>query len=186
MLAAGIWSRQIGGLAVVSAVPHTVKHQYVISEKNAGVARAHRSTTVFYLSPSQHLGAHPIRLGGVARIGALNAKATAQVTARLTVPRSVPPRSYSLIACANSGHSVSESKAGNDCRASHRRTAVTTGSKVSTTTTVTTTTAVTTTTQSDTAAGFVRAVFLANIRAGSPPTQSAVPGEHGDGAFDCP
>ncbi len=121
-------------------------------ERNAGFARAPRSTTAFYLSPSRHLGIRAIPLARVARIKALQPKETTHVTVRLRVPLSIRPRSYALIVCANSTHGVAESKAGNDCRVAQQETTV---ANVSTTQTVTTTTATTTTSGTTTSAACV-------------------------------
>ena len=154
----GVASTRLPDLVLVSVtgpptrLPAGSRFSEALVESNAGLARARRSTTTFYLSPSQHLGGHAIRLLGVARIRALHAKETARVTVHLTVPVSVPARSYSLIACANTSHSVTEGKTGNDCRTARRRTAVTTPSTAPTTTTTTTGTTTTTTTGTTTTA----------------------------------
>jgi hypothetical protein len=91
--------------------------------KNAGAARAGASTTRYYLSRDRRRNRGDIRLQG-SRVRALKRGQSAKGTATVTVPRTTPPTIYFLLACADDGRKVRESKEANNCRASRGSTRV--------------------------------------------------------------
>ncbi|MEZ0579378.1 CARDB domain-containing protein [Nocardioides sp. MH1] len=95
--------------------------------KNVGSGKAGASRTAFYLSTDQKRskGDHRIGTRQVARLGA-GAHSTGTTT--LTVPATTKARAYWVIACADDGKKVTESKEGNNCRTSTARLTVTAGS----------------------------------------------------------
>jgi hypothetical protein len=91
------------------AVTDTVRNQGSVASKS--------STTRFYLSADQQKGSTDKRLTGNHTVPALAPGASATKSATVTVPTSVPPGTYYLLACADDGHALVELDEANNCRA---------------------------------------------------------------------
>jgi hypothetical protein len=93
--------------------------------KNAGTARAGKSTTRYYLSLDQRKGASDILLGASRSVRALNPGQSSSGKANIQIPVTAPLAVYFVLACADDLKKVRESSEGNNCRASPSRISVT-------------------------------------------------------------
>lgn len=82
---------------------------------NTGSTRARSSSTAFYLSLDRRVGPSDGRLG-VRDVPALRAKQASTHRTRTTVPATLAPAAYFLLACADARHKVRESNETNNCR----------------------------------------------------------------------
>ena len=89
--------------------------------KNRGAARAGASYTRFYLSIDRTFSRSDRGLKPLRKIGGLGPGGRSSGVTVLKVPLTVATRSYFLLACADAKKEVSESKEGNNCRASSTR-----------------------------------------------------------------
>jgi hypothetical protein len=101
------------------------KLQTTVTVRNRG-GRAAPSLTGFSLSRDRIPG-RDIALGGSARTGALKPGQSARSSAGTSLPRSIPGRSYFLIACSDVARKVREVSERNNCRASKAPVRVTPG-----------------------------------------------------------
>jgi CARDB len=85
---------------------------------NHGHGRAKKSATAVYLSKDARLGATD-RLLARRRLGKLAAGKSSHGVRSAKVPQGTPAGSYSLLACADSRHRVSEKSETNNCKAIH-------------------------------------------------------------------
>lgn len=88
--------------------------------RNAGRAKAGRSRTAYLLSPDATASRSDLRLGSRA-LKALRARRSSKGSANARVPSSAKPGSWFVIACADRGRRVRESKERNNCRPSASR-----------------------------------------------------------------
>jgi CARDB protein len=93
--------------------------------KNAGTARAGKSTTRYYLSLDQRKGASDILLAASRSVRALNPGQSSSGKANLQIPVTAPLALYFVLACADGLNKVRESSEGKNCRASPSRISVT-------------------------------------------------------------
>ena len=99
--------RQGGTLAVTTVV------------RNAGRAPARSSAVRFVLSRDARLG-NDRSLRATRSVPRLRAARTSRATTRITVPATIPVGAWYVIACADGGRRVRESKESNNCRAGRR------------------------------------------------------------------
>ena len=92
--------------------------------RNAGRAKARKSTVVYWLSTDRRKNAGDVRAGRRSQ-KALKGRRTARGRTTLTLPASLPAGAYHLVACADGGAKVKESNERNNCRASRGRLAIT-------------------------------------------------------------
>ena len=92
--------------------------------RNAGRAKAGKSTVVYWLSADRRKNAGDVRAGRRAQ-KPLKGRRTARGRATLTVPASLAAGVYHLVACADGTGKVRERNERNNCRASRSRVAVT-------------------------------------------------------------
>jgi Calx-beta domain/CARDB len=83
--------------------------------RNAGPGRAGASKAGFMLSADRRVDRRDVRLGAPRPVRPLGARATASVTARVTVPAGTKAGAYWLIACADAGGAVRESNERDNC-----------------------------------------------------------------------
>lgn len=91
--------------------------------RNAGTARARRSTTSYLLSRDDKAGGDTTV--GTQPLPALGPRRSATRTTRLTVPERTAPGTYRLLACADSRRAVRERSETNNCRVAARAVTVT-------------------------------------------------------------
>ncbi len=84
--------------------------------RNRGAVAAAGSTTGYYLGR--------VRLGG-RPVGRIGPGSVARGSATLTIPASVAPGAYRLLACADDRHRITEANERNDCRAAAQAVQVT-------------------------------------------------------------
>jgi CARDB len=98
-----------------ASMPQSFTVNYTVANIGNGAAAA--SDTLFYLA-TKPKHSHRDKQIGSQSIGALNPGAHESLTAQVTLPSTVKPGSYFLIACANGDRRIGESNKANDCRAS--------------------------------------------------------------------
>src|SRR5436190_10414941 len=83
--------------------------------KNAGKAKAGKSSSGYYLSTNAAKDAADLRIG-TRKVGALKPKKRSAGSVKLTVPSVIANGAYSVLACADDGRKVKESKEKNNCK----------------------------------------------------------------------
>src|SRR5438105_4667204 len=100
----------------VAAIQHGTSVRVTDVVRNRGSGTARRSTTGFYVAD--------VRIGSRG-VGVLAPGATSRTSTILTIPATVKPGSYRVLACADDRRRVLESSERNNCRASTRKIDVT-------------------------------------------------------------
>jgi CARDB len=109
-----------------SSLPRRVLLRAGDTVRNLGGGRARRSVTRFYVSRDRVRSPRDVRLAGERRIRALSRNRVSRGAALVRVPAKAPRGAYFLLACADDRDGVREQNERNNCRASRRKTVVTT------------------------------------------------------------
>lgn len=105
----GIPSHAVGGTKI------SIRDKVV----NRGTATARASQTAFYLSIDGRKDAKDIKLDGMRRVRSLKAGKNSGGKTTVTVPSNLSGL-FEVIACADGGRKVKESREGNNCKTAAR------------------------------------------------------------------
>ena len=85
--------------------------------RNGGRRKARKTRVAYFLSRDKRKGQGDVRLGGTRRVKALARRQRSRGGRNVTIPASMPPGLYQLLACADAGGAVKERRERDNCRA---------------------------------------------------------------------
>ncbi|MGH2945058.1 MAG: CARDB domain-containing protein [Solirubrobacteraceae bacterium] len=89
--------------------------------RNAGRRKARKTRVAYFFSSDKRKGKGDVRLGGTRRVKALARRRRSRGARNVTIPASMPPGLYHLLACADAGGAVKERRERDNCRAKRFR-----------------------------------------------------------------
>jgi murein DD-endopeptidase MepM/ murein hydrolase activator NlpD len=111
--------RRVSFLPAKAAPGDSIRVTY--SLKNSGRTRAGATVTRIFLSRDRRRDSRDVRLPGKDAVGRVGVNRMSRGRLRSSVPLTLPPGRYRVIACADTSRRLRERREGNNCRSSAKR-----------------------------------------------------------------